>query len=130
MLLPRTFLDNLLSQVPKRTKQPKSQDRLNIEQDPTIIRYFNNIKSRARNKGFLSEDTERLTIYSVILFLKYLQKPITKTAMLNLINSKKANMQNFDIDDKLEFSNLKPLTTHRNRATYIKGIFKANHAPL
>ena len=56
---------------------------------------------------------------------------ITTTTLTDLITSKRKNPQDFTIDDKLEiFSNLEPIKSHRNYATYIKGIFKSNRTPL
>jgi len=115
----------------KRPRKPKYPEHKIIEQDLAIQRYFTTIKGKARNKGILSERTKIPTIIATRLFLNFLQIPITDHALTDLIKVKQQTLNSFDLDDKLEiFANQEPITSYRNYATYIKGIFKANRTPL
>jgi len=102
-----------------------------ILEDPTIQRYLIAIKSRPRNNGYLSPSTKQMAVTSARHFLSFLRIQPSNHALTGLIATKKANMSDFTLDDKLEeFANLEPIIAHRQYGTYILGIFKANRARL
>jgi hypothetical protein len=115
----------------RRRLDKRIDDNYLIETDPSIQRYFTLIKSKQKNLGYLSDKTRSHALNSARHFLLFLDKPITNTATSELIQSKRSNPQDYTLDDILEeFSNLEPIRSHRIRANYVKGIFKANRAPL
>jgi hypothetical protein len=100
---------------------------LAIDHDPAIQRYFETIKSRRRNRGYLSPMTVNLTHYAVRSFLGYIGITVTDHAIRDLIEDRRLNPGNTSIDDSLlSFSNLNPILSHRDRAIAIKGIFHRN----
>lgn len=114
-----------------KRKSKHYQSTLLLFKNKSIQKYFTHIKSRTRNKGYISKNTVSITILSTIKFLNYINIPITKNVIDKLIQQKIDNPKNYFIDDKLEeFSNENPLIIHRCYATYIKGIFKANRTTL
>ena len=65
--------------------------------------------------------------------LQYLNREINEHAVTDLIARVKEQHKHddFSFDDRLQiYSNLPSLRVHRNWATYLKGIFKANRCRL
>jgi hypothetical protein len=65
--------------------------------------------------------------------LQYLNREVNEHAITDLINEVKEQhkQDDFSFDDRLLiYSNLPSLRVHRNWATYLKGIFKANRCRL
>ena len=108
-----------------------------IDADPAIKRYYIHLRNRASNRGYLSKSSERGTHRAAKTFLKFLNKPITNTAISELIAEKKRQSPtDYTMEDKLEeFANppsegIISLIARRNYAATILGIFKANRAKL
>ncbi|MHB1908281.1 MAG: hypothetical protein ACYCQJ_05335 [Nitrososphaerales archaeon] len=102
-----------------------------LESDQAIQNYYNSIRARRGNNGYLSHNTRlqiRGTIYN---FANYADLPITNTAFTNLIRFKKQNPYSTDIEQVLQrYSVEQPLQHHSSQASWILGIFKANFTPL
>ncbi len=101
--------------------------------DKAIIRYFSNIQSRRRNNGFISKSTKWHTLYSVRQFAKFLNQPISSHFVSDLIENyitADERTKNQFLDTIQDFSNHEPLRIHRQLATNIKGIFRANRTRL
>jgi len=105
-----------------------------LDNDPAVARYFTAIRNRPNNFGYLSPSTRYQTYASCKHFLQFLNKPLTNTAISELVTIKKENPNSFSIEDQLEsFVNPpdpKKLQTRRHEGTTILGLFKANRARL
>lgn len=127
---------NLKNPIPRPFKHRNSQKerwraRRRIEntllEDKALQRYFIKIKNRHRNQGYLSPQTERTTIATLIRFFEFLQIPFEKDTLTNLVRYKLAYPQDFALDDKIEeFETLEPIKWHHGMASRIIGILKAN----
>ena len=104
-----------------------------IEKDPAVQVYIANVKARRRNNGYFSGHSRSHTLSSCRDMLQYLNRQINEHAITALINEVKVQhkQDDFSFDDRLLiYSNLPSLRVHRNWATYLKGIFKANRCRL
>ena len=104
-----------------------------IEKDPAVQVYIANIRARRRNNGYFSRHSKSHTLSSCRDILQYLNREIDEHAITELIAEVKERHKHddFSFDDRLLiYSNLPSLRVHRNRATYLKGIFKANRCRL
>lgn len=103
-----------------------------IESDPAVQRYYNYLRSKPRNKGYLSPNSRRDTTWALFTFMACLHVPITSHGVTDLVTTKRiVGNTNYQLEEALEtFSNLDPLTTYRNLATRILGVFRANRVPL
>jgi len=104
-----------------------------IEKDPAVQVYIANVMARRRNNGYFSGHSRSHTLSSCRDMLQYLNREINEHAITDLIAEVKAQHKHddFSFDDRLlVYSNLPSLRVHRNWATYLKGIFKANRCRL
>jgi hypothetical protein len=116
---------------------PKNAElhRLNeiIREDQAIVQYFANLAQRRRNNGVISESSYVMAPSSMRAFLQYLGRTITETAASELIaeTRQRHKRDDFGTDDALQrFATLKPIVTHATRASYVKGVFRANRCRL
>ena len=104
---------------------------LTFDRDPTVQTYFEGIKGRRRNRGYLSQSTSTLAHQSMRRFLDYLEIPVSDHAFKDLVTERRNDPSSHWIDDKLlTFSNMNPISSYRNFATYIKGLFTRNGVKL
>lgn len=105
-----------------------------VENDPAVQRYYIAIRNKPRNDGYLSKNSRVYVRNGVRQFLTFLNIPITETALSELIAKKRANPQDYTLDDALErYANpddKRILRTRRNEAAYLLGLFKANRCKL
>lgn len=102
-----------------------------LETDPTIQNYYNSIRARRGNNGFLSHSTQLQIRGTIRSFANYANLPITTLTFANLIQWKKQNPTSNDIEQVLQrFSVEPPLQYHASQGSWILGIFRANFAPL
>ena len=120
-----------------RRHMPRQDDRIPLDnlisEDAAVSKYFGIIQSLPKNDGILPRRNHDSTCAALREFLLFLGKPITNHAVTELIDEvKKAhNSDNFMTENKLEtFSNTQNILVHRNQATRVKAVFKANKVPL
>ena len=104
-----------------------------VEKDPAVQVYIANVKARRRNNGYFSGHSRSHTLSACRDILQYLNREINEHAITDLIAKVKEQHKrdDFSFDDcLLIYSNLESLRVHRNWATYLKGIFKANRCRL
>jgi len=102
-----------------------------IDRDPAIQLYYEGIKGRRRNNGFLSLCTQQNTRQGARGFLDYLGVRVTDHSFTDMIKQKKDNPTDLALDNSLlAYSNLNPIKAHRQSATYVKGIFTRNGVKL
>jgi hypothetical protein len=73
---------------------------LTLDEDPAIQTYFEGIKGRRRNRGYLSSDTALCAHEAMRRFLEYLELPITDHSYSDLIAEKRNNPSSQRIDNK------------------------------
>jgi hypothetical protein len=117
--------------TPRRPRKPASPFVEIVARDPAIEQYFEAIKAKKRNNGYISRHSIwRVTHYSV-KFLTYLGTEITDHAVSDLVKWKQQHSSDFTIEDKLlRFSNLQPISTHRHIGNTVLGVFRENRARL
>lgn len=102
-----------------------------ISKDPALTRYFNAIRNKRRNQGYISRVSMQETYQASTKFLLFLGSEITDHAISDLVRRKQQNPQDFWIEDKLlEFANKQPLTSFRRYAVRMLGVFRENRARL
>jgi len=104
-----------------------------IRKDEAMRLYFTSLASRRRNNGVVSSDTQYNTLAAIRRFLQFLNRPITETALSELIAEVRENRRkdDFTIDNALlRFVSTPPVTTRSIEGARIKSIFKANRTPL
>lgn len=124
--------------VKERIRHENSEaHRLNliIEQDQAIQNYFTDIKNKVRNEGILSKSTHNHTLTAARTFLEYIGFQITNHAINDLVQHKKHNPQDTQIETALrafanEDNNTMHLRSQRRKGENILGIFRANFARL
>jgi hypothetical protein len=117
--------------TPRRPRKNKSPYLEIVAKDPAVEQYFEAIKAKARNNGYISRNSIRRVHYATLGFLSYLGTEITDHALSDLIRRKQQNPTDFTIEDKLlRYSNLIPISGHRHMANVILGVFRENRARL
>jgi hypothetical protein len=117
--------------TPRRPKKPKSPFTEIVAKDPAIEQYFEAIKAKKRNNGYISRNSVRRVLRASVSFLNYLGTDINDHALSDLIRWKQQHPSDFAIEDKLlRFSNLLPLATHRHEGNTILGVFRENRVRL
>jgi hypothetical protein len=102
-----------------------------IAKDPAIEQYFEAIKAKRRNNGYISQHSIWRVLNYSTKFLSYLGVEITDHAISDLVKWKQQHPSDFAIEDKLlRFANLQPISTHRHIGNNILGIFRENRARL
>jgi hypothetical protein len=102
-----------------------------VAKDPAIEQYFEAIKAKRRNNGYISQHSIWRVLNYSTKFLDYLGAEITDHAISDLVKWKQQHPSDFMIEDKLlRFSNLQPISTHRHIGNNILGIFRENRARL
>ncbi|MDG6921407.1 MAG: hypothetical protein JRN59_07755 [Nitrososphaerota archaeon] len=102
-----------------------------VSKDPALTRYFNAIRNKRRNQGYISKVSMQETYQASTKFLLFLGNEITDHAISDLVKRKQQNPQDFWIEDKLlEFANTEPLTSFRRYAVRMLGVFRENRARL
>ena len=95
--------------------------------------YYASVGSRRRNGGTVCQSTRTHSINGIRCFIQHLNRPITATAVSELINEtrEKHRRDDFSIDNALlELVVKPPVITNCQYGAYVKGIFKANRTPL
>lgn len=102
-----------------------------VSKDPALQRYFNAIRTKRRNQGYISKVSMQETYHASTKFLLFLGREISDHAISDLVKQKQHYPQDFWIEDKLlEFANIEPLTSFRRYSVRILGIFRENRARL
>lgn len=105
-----------------------------VEEDPALQNYYDYLKQRGKNHGRLSNGTRKLTRRAVVHFLHFCNLEITNHTLSDLIETKQANPNNFEIEKALRkycYSTPKTPITRTNEASYICSIFnRGNFTPL
>lgn len=102
-----------------------------LASDQAIQHYFNCIRTRRGNNGFLPLGTKMRVRSSIYNFVNYTDLPITNTTISDLIKFKRTNPNSNDIEQVVQrFSTELPIQNHASQASCILGIFRANFAPL
>jgi len=95
--------------------------------------YYASVGSRRRNGGTVCHSTRTHSINGIRCFLQHLNRPITGTAVSELINETRERHRHDDFTTDnalLEFVAKPPVITNCQYGAYVKGIFKANRTPL
>jgi hypothetical protein len=104
-----------------------------LRQDPAMRLYYASVGSRRRNRGIVGKASARASINAIRRFLQFLNRPITTTAVSDLIaeTRERHRRDDFAIDNAiLQFVSTPPAITHSGYGAWVKGIFKANRTPL
>lgn len=102
-----------------------------VSKDLALERYFNAIKNRRRNQGYISKVSMRNVYQACTKFLLFLGQKITDHSVSDLVKQKQMSPQDFWLEDKLlEFSNQEPLVSYRKHAVRVLGVFRENRARL
>lgn len=102
-----------------------------VAKDSAIEQYFEAMKAKKRNNGYLSQHTLWRVPNYTAKFLVYLGAEVTDHAVTDLVKWKQQHPSDFTIEDKLlRFSNLQPISTHRHMANTVLGVFRENRARL
>ncbi|HEV2120516.1 MAG TPA: hypothetical protein VGS11_10515 [Candidatus Bathyarchaeia archaeon] len=116
---------------PRKPRNPTSTFAEIIAKDPAIEQYFEAIKAKKRNNGYISRRSIWMVLHYSVKFLTYLGTDITDHAVSDLVKWKQQHPSDFMIEDKLlRFSNLQPISTHRHVGNTVLGIFRENRARL
>ena len=116
---------------PRKTEANRLNDL--IRKDPAHRKYLAVVGQRRRNNGLVSKCTQSLAASAPRRFLTFLNRPITETALSELIEEtrRQHRSDDFTTDDALlQFVNQKEVITYAQLGSAIKGIFKANRCPL
>jgi hypothetical protein len=95
--------------------------------------YYASVGNRRRNGGTVCQSTRTHSINGIRCFLQHLNRPITGTAVSELINETRERHRHDDFTTDnalLEFVSKPPVITNCQYGAYVKGIFKANRTPL
>jgi hypothetical protein len=95
--------------------------------------YYASVGNRRRNEGTVCQSTLTHSINSIRCFLQHLNRPITATAVSELVDETRERHRHddFAIDNALlEFVAQPPVITNCQYGAYVKGIFKANRTLL
>jgi hypothetical protein len=115
---------------PRRHRQMHPFNEI-ISKDPALARYFNAIRNKRRNQGYISKVSIQETYHASTKFLLFLGKEITDHAITDLVRQKQQNPQDFWIEDQLlDFANKEPLTSFRRYSVRMLGVFRENRARL
>ena len=103
-----------------------------ILSDQYFQNYVNYLKGVRGNNGNVSPNTLSRAIGSVWNFLDYTGIPITNHALTDLIEAKRKNPTNTEIEQAIvAFANEQPINQQSDRASFILAIFKrGNFTPL
>ena len=117
---------NMLGTLP----QP---DSLIIESDPAFQAYLDYLRQRGNNQNRLSNGTLYAARRGLIHFLHFCNIPITNHALTDLVDAKRMNPNNIQIEQALrKYMSIPPaIKTRTNQASLICGIFaRGNFTPL
>jgi hypothetical protein len=104
-----------------------------LSQDPAMKLYYASVGSRRRNNGKVGIQTHRQSMNGIRRFIQFLNRPVTTTAVSELIALARENHRHDDFsieNDLLRFVATPPVITHSGYGAYVKGIFKANRTNL
>ncbi len=114
---------------PRPTRRRSQKPQVDILAEDKAVRFY--LASLADSEGNTSYSTTRGALYACFHFLKFLHKPITDRAIYDLVQMKRQNPTNTNLEESLTiFKGLKPAPMHRQRTTFILGIFRRNFARL
>ena len=117
--------------TPRKPRSPASPFAEIVARDPAIEQYFEAIKAKGRNNGYISRHSIWKVLHYSVKFPNYLGSEITDHAVSDLVKWKQQHPSDFTIEDKLlRFSNLQPISTHRHIGNTILGVFRENRARL
>jgi hypothetical protein len=117
--------------TPRKPRKPASPFVEIVAKDPAIEQYFEAIKAKKRNNGYISRHSIWRVLHYSVKFLTYLGTEITDHAVSDLVKWKQQHPSDFTIEDRLlRFSNLQPISTHRHIGNTVLGVFRENRARL
>lgn len=102
-----------------------------VAKDPAIEQYFEAMKAKKRNNGYLNNHSVWRVLNASVKFLGFLNAEVSDHAITDLVKWKQRHPSDFTIEDKLlRYSNLQPIVTHRHIGNTILGVFRENRARL